>query len=134
MQANGRIVTKVNVENLYDVWRRERRVVGSNAVRSVTVEDAVVDSNAALRSLPGQMIRELGLDAFGKRGNATTYGPVRLTIHGRTCTMDILEAPSDGPAIVGRIPLASLDLVLDLAQGKVTGNPAHGGEQMYESY
>ena len=36
--------------------------------------------------------------------------------------------------MIGQIPLEYLDFVVDLGSRKLIGNPAHGGEQMYEMY
>jgi hypothetical protein len=32
------------------------------------------------------------------------------------------------------LPLENLDLVVDLRSRRLTGNPAHGGEQVFELY
>jgi hypothetical protein len=47
---------------------------------------------------------------------------------------DVLEVPDSVPVLVGEIPLESLDLVVDLRAHKLIGNPAHGGEHMFEMY
>jgi hypothetical protein len=62
------------------------------------------------------------------------YEAVRLTIQGRSCTMDVLEAPDDVPVLIGQLPLEHLDLVVDLRNRCLIGNPAHGGEHIYEMY
>ena len=65
---------------------------------------------------------------------ADMYDAVRLTIQGRTCTMDVMEVPDGLLALIGQLPLAHLDLVIDLRNQRLIGNPAHGGEHMYELY
>ena len=62
------------------------------------------------------------------------YDPVRLTIQGRTCTMDVIEVPDDVPVLIGQLPLEQLDFVIDPRNRTLTGNPAHGGEHMFELY
>jgi hypothetical protein len=62
------------------------------------------------------------------------YGPVRLSIQGRDCPTDVMEVPDGTPALVGQIPLEYLDFVIDLRGQKLIGNPAHGGEHMFEAY
>ena len=42
-----------------------------------------------------------------------------------------MEVP-DGPVVIGHIPLLDLDYVVDLESRSLIGNPAHGGERMYE--
>lgn len=45
-----------------------------------------------------------------------------------------MEVPDGTPALVGQIPLEYLDFVIDLRGQKLIGNPAHGGEHMFEAY
>ncbi len=72
-------------------------------------------------------MRELGLER-------TVAFAVRLTIQNRSCTMDVREDSDDGPVRIGRLPLLSLDLVIDETACSVIGNPAHGGEEILELY
>ena len=62
------------------------------------------------------------------------YEAVRLTIQARGCTMDVLEMPDDVPVLIGQLPPEHLDLVVDLRNRQLIGNPAHGGEHMSELY
>ena len=62
------------------------------------------------------------------------YEAVRLTIQGRSCTMDVMEVPDTVPALIGDLSLTHLDLVVDLHSRTLIGNPAHGGEHIYELY
>ena len=115
---------------------------GRNEARSITVTDALVDAGATLISLPTRLIRQLGLSKTStKRVNssagpaeANVYEAVRLTIQNRSCTMDVLEVPDTVPVLIGQIPLEHLDLVIDIRSHALIGNPAHGGEHMYELY
>ena len=88
------------------------------------------------------MIRQLGLqEQYRKRvrssvgvSEAAVYDAVRLTIQGRTCTMDVMEVPDDTPVLIGQFPLEYLDFVVDMRSHSLIGNPAHGGEHMFELY
>lgn len=136
----GRVLTEATIENLQDLWAVEQGLRPPDQARRVTVADALVDTGATMLSLPGRLIRQLGLtNRSTKRvrssvGVATVnvYEAVRLTIQGRSGSMDVLEVPDDNPVLIGQVPLEQLDLVVDLQARRVTGNPAHGGEQMYE--
>ncbi|QDV38495.1 hypothetical protein [Tautonia plasticadhaerens] len=48
--------------------------------------------------------------------------------------MDVLEVPDGTPALIGQLPLEHLDFVVDLRSRTLIGNPAHGGEHIYELY
>ena len=60
------------------------------------------------------------------------FDAVRLTIQGRICTMDVMEVPDDTPILIGQLPLEQLDFVVDMRSHTLIGNPAHGGEHMFE--
>ena len=136
----GRVTAVITVENLMDLWdAREGRIVES-AVRRATISNALVDKGATFLSLPTSLIQQLGLKKSSSRRIMTSKGPsesdvydtVRLTIQGRSCNQDVMEVPDVVPALVGQLPLEALDFVVDPVNQKVIGNPAHGGEQMYD--
>jgi clan AA aspartic protease len=138
----GRVVTEAKIESAEDLWAVKNGVKQASEARSVTVSDALVDTGATLLSLPTRLIQELGLSKVSTKRATTSAGPVetslydavRLTIQGRSCTMDVIEVPDSVPVLIGQIPLEHLDFVVDLRQQKLIGNPAHGGEHMYESF
>jgi predicted aspartyl protease len=142
-ETMGRVTVEATVENLEDLWEAKKGLRPADQVRRTTVPDALVDTGATLLSLPTQLIQQLGLEAQAKKrvrsssGGVTEtdmYGALRLTIQGRTCTMDVIEVPDGIPALIGQLPLEHLDFVADLQNRKLIGNPAHGGEHMYELY
>ncbi len=138
----GRVVTEATIENLEDLWRERRGTNPPDQVRRVMVPDALVDTGATLLSLPSRLIRQLGLNEQYRRrvtssvgiAEAGVYDAVRLTIQGRSCTMDVMEVPDDVPVLIGQLPLEHLDFVIDPRSRTLVGNPAHGGEHMYELY
>ncbi|HEX5447158.1 MAG TPA: aspartyl protease family protein [Pirellulales bacterium] len=137
----GRVLTEATLENLEDLWAVKHGPLTPEQVRSVIVDDALVDTGATLLSLPTRLIGQLGLNVSTKRvtssigpGQANVYEAVRLTIQGRTCTMDVMEVRDGVPMLIGQLPLEHLDLVLDLRSRSLIGNPAHGGEHTYELF
>ena len=141
-QQIGRVTTEAVIENMRDLWAAEEKRIAKDQVRRVIVADALVDTGATVLSLPKKLIKELGLQKFSERrvttsvGVRTTnlYGPVLLTIQGRSCTVDVGEVPNSVPTLIGQVPLELLDFVVDLRDRKLIGNPAHGGEHMYELF
>lgn len=139
----GRVLTEAALENPEDVWAEKQGLRTPDQVRRVTVPDALADTGATLLSLPTRLIRQLGLtprykkrvtSSNGAVDEATVYGTVRLTIQGRDCPMDVIEVPDNVPVLIGQIPLEYLDLVVDLGNRRLIGNPAHGGEHVFEMY
>jgi predicted aspartyl protease len=138
----GRVITEAAMENMEDLWAAKRALIPVEGVRKITVSDALVDTGATLLSLPTRLILQLGLEKIGNRhvssstggGEAALYGAVRLTVQNRACTMDVLEVPDSVPVLIGQLPLEHLDFVVDLWSCTLIGNPAHGGEHVYELY
>jgi predicted aspartyl protease len=138
----GSVLTEATIENLEDLWDIRKGLLTVEKGRRAIVPDALVDTGATLLSLPTSLIRQLGLQQISTKRvtsssgvtQAGLYDAVRLTIQDRSCTIDVLEVPDDVPALIGQIPLEHLDLVVDLRNRKLIGNPAHGGEHMYEMY
>ncbi len=136
----GRVLTEATIESLKDLWDAQRGLMPAEQVRRITVPDALVDTGSPLLALPTRLIQQLGLSRVSSKrvtsssgtAEAGVYEAVRLTIQGRSCTMDVMEVPDDVPVLIGQIPLEHLDLVVDLRSRRLIGNPAHGGEQVLE--
>jgi len=136
----GRVLTEAAIENMKDLWDVERGRMPAEQARRLDVPDALVDTGTTLLTLPTRFIQQLGLHRTGTKRitnfkgktEADMYEAVRLTIQGRSCTMDVLEAPDDVPVLIGQLPLEHLDFVVDLRNRCLIGNPAHGGEHIYE--
>ena len=138
----GRVVTEAKFENIKDLWAVEQGLRAPDQARAVTISDALVDTGATLLSLPTSLINRLGLSRVSSKrvvssiglAEAGLYEAVRLTIQGRTCTMDVMEVPDGVPALIGQLPLEHLDFVVDPRSRSLVGNPAHGGEHIYELF
>jgi predicted aspartyl protease len=137
-----RVLVTARVENLGDLDKASRREIGPDEVRRVEVTDALVDTGATMLSMPGRLIRQLGLTHLRARQGRTSaglvtvqvYGTVRLTIQGRDCPSDVTELPDDCPVLIGQVPLVLLDFVVDPICQMLIGNPEHGGEPIVELY
>ena len=138
----GRVLAEATIENVEDLWAVKRGLLAADQCRRIVVTDASVDTGATLLSLPTRLIQQLGLAKTSSKhiissvgvGEAAMYEAVRLTIQGRSCTMDVLEVPDSVPALIGQIPLEHLDFVVDMKSHSLIGNPAHGGEHVYELF
>jgi predicted aspartyl protease len=138
----GRVRTEVMVENMKDLWSAESGHRPPDQIRRINVKDALVDTGATTLALPTRLIQQLGLKKVTEKRvtssngshQVSIYDAVRVTILDRFCTVDVMEVPDDVPVLVGQIPLEMLDLVVDPQGGRLTGNPAHGGEHVLEMY
>jgi predicted aspartyl protease len=141
--AMGKVLVTASVENLNDLFLISQGLLTQDKVRQVQVPEALVDTGATYLSLPRRYIQQLGLQRFRTRRARTSggdlrdfdmYGVVRLTVQGRECTTEVAELPDDCPALIGQIPLEMLDFVVDPVGQRLIGNPAHGGEHMFDMY
>jgi clan AA aspartic protease len=138
----GRVFATATVENLLDLGEVDRGNRPAEQVRRIVVSDALVDTGATTLALPTRLITQLGLKKIYERRARSTrgthmvamYQAVRLTIDGRSCTVDVMEVPDDVPALIGQVPLELLDFVVDPQGQRLIGNPAHNGEHILELY
>ena len=137
----GRVLVTAVVENVEDRTRAERGELPPDQVRRVSVE-TLVDSGATFLCLPGPIIRQLGLDFDRVRETRTVSGVVsmnifrgaRIEVQGRACTVEVMELPEGRQALLGQIPLETLDWWIDTANRRLVGNPEHGGQWMAEVF
>jgi predicted aspartyl protease len=139
----GRVTVEAKIENAGDLWEVQQGKRQAEDVRRVMVTDALVDTGAAYLALPTSMIRQLGFTAPIRTRTtrnttgeyeANIYGPVRLTINGRDCSTDVAEVADGCPVLIGQLPLETFDLVVDMANHRLIGNPAHGGEWVMDMF
>ena len=106
------------------------------------VTDALVDTGSTYLMAPRRLIAQLGLQSCRTRQSNTCgglvanpiYRAVQLVIQGREYIGDVGEVPDDCPVLIGQMPLEGLDFVVDPNSQRLIGNPAHGGEHMFDLY
>jgi clan AA aspartic protease len=138
----GKVLVAARIENLSDLFKVQERSLSRDAVRTVDVTDALVDTGATLLHVPERLIQKLNLSRVRTRRVRTTagivdvgiYDPVRLTIQGRDCIVEVAAVSDDCPVLVGQLPLEGLDFVVDPCGQRLIGNPEHGGEHMIEAF
>ena len=145
METNtmGRVLVRAKIENLGEIYSVSLGLLPEDKVHRLEVTDALVDTGCTFLSMPKRLIEQLGFRAPSSSYRAQTtngpvtrglYGPVRLTIEDRFCSLDVAEVPEDCPVLIGQIPLEALDYVVDPGRQCLIGNPRHGGERMMEQY
>ena len=143
LDSMGRVTVRARIENVGDLVGLDQGRLAAGEVRSVEVEDALVDTGATGLSMPRSLTMEtLGLKYLRTRRATSAAGPIdvrifgtaRLTVQDRDCPTDVTELPDGWPVLIGQIPLDAMDLVVDLSARRLIGNPAHGSEQVIELY
>jgi len=139
----GRVTCKAKVENAIDAAEVRQGKRKPTDVRTVEINDALVDTGASTLALPTSLLRQLGLDTptSTKRSRNTTgeyvaklYGPVRLWIDDRDITLDALEVEDGCPVLIGQIPLEHMQYVVDMTSHRLVPSSANGGEWILDMY
>ena len=129
--------TRIELENLKDLYAVELGTINSEDVRRITIENALVDTGATGLCLPTSLIRQLGLTPIrsirAQTANGTiertVYSQVKYTVLERSDFITVTNLPEDATVLVGHMILEALDLCLDIQNGLIY-NPAHDGEWM----
>ena len=139
----GRVVVPAKIENIVELYNAEQGLIPADQVHRLDIPDALVDTGSTHLCMPKRLIEQIGFTKPVTTANVQTtrgaavsniYGPVRLTIEGRFCTIDVAEVAEGRPVLIGQVPLELLDYVVDPKRNRLIGNPAHGGVQMFEQY
>jgi len=127
----GKIMMKLKLTNNTDLDKAQERLIPPERVRTVEVE-ALIDTGATTLVLPADVVQRLGLLEQGRRkvryadgrvAEVPWVGGVRLEILGREMTCDALVEAAGTVPLVGQIPLAELDLVVDPRTREARVNP-----------
>lgn len=127
--------TRIEIANREDQFLAKAGIIKPEAIRQISIKDAVVDTGATGLSLPKPLIEQLGLTPVRSRRAQTTngivtrtvYSEVRYTVLEREGTIEVADLPADLPVLVGHMILEYLDLCLDIKKGLIY-NPVHGDE------
>jgi clan AA aspartic protease len=126
-QLMGKITTKLAILNRADQVLAERGYITEDQVRSLTLEDVLVDTGATTLCLPKQAIEQLGLkllrevDVNTATGLSTAriFQDAKISLLDRVGTFECLELPGGKSALLGVIPLEALGIELDLQKQKL---------------
>ncbi|MBD0313263.1 MAG: aspartyl protease, partial [Microcoleus sp. T3-bin5] len=113
----GQVITTITATNRIDRVMAERGFISAEEVRSVILDNVVVDTGATLLSLPARIISQLGLIQVGERDVETSAGikkgrffaDAQIIVEGREGRFDCLELPEGVSAVLlGVIPMEEL--------------------------
>ncbi|NKB18165.1 MAG: aspartyl protease [Pseudanabaena sp. CRU_2_10] len=105
----------------------ERGYITEEQVRSLTLEDVLVDTGATTLCLPKEAIEQLGLKLLREVDVNTAMGvstarifqDAKISLLDREGTFECLELPGGKNALLGVIPLEALGIELDLQKQKL---------------
>jgi len=135
----GQVITTITVTNFIALVMAERGFIAAEEVRSVTLDNVVVDTGATLLSLPAPIISQLSLKQVGERDVETSAGikkgrifaGAQIIVEGREGRFDCLELPAGISAVLlGVIPMEELGLEPDLKNRRLRVLPMNN-QQTY---
>ena len=118
----GRIITTLTITNRADQILAARGIITLDEVRSLTLNNVLVDTGATTLCLPKSAIAQLGLEILKEVdvetangiGKARIFQDAKISLLGREGTFECLELPGGGSPLLGVIPLEALGIELDL--------------------
>lgn len=135
----GKVVTPLTITNRADQTEAERGHRQASDVRSVTLDEVLVDTGATTLALPADVIARLGLALREEVAILTAAGPGRarlfqdaaLTLLGREGTFDCLELPTGALPLLGVFPMEALGLEPDLRNQRLRRLPMEPGNTYF---
>ncbi|MFM7712150.1 MAG: aspartyl protease [Microcystis sp.] len=132
----GKIYTSITVINRADQILAAAAVISPDQIRSLTLENVLVDTGATTLCLVPEVISSLGLQLLKEVDVATAKGigkarifrDATLIIAGREGTFECLELPGGQNNLLGVIPLEALGLEPDLRSQKLRVLPTESHE------
>lgn len=118
----GKVTTTITVTNRIDQILAERGFIPASQIRSVTLDNVLVDTGATRLCLPENIIKDLGLPIQGEVDVKIAIGVQKVRIFrelsvavaGREGTFNCIELPAGNDPLLGVIPLEDLGLEPDL--------------------
>src|SRR5690242_12891278 len=134
----GKIITSLTITNRLDEGRAASGDIPADAIRSVTLDNVLVDTGATMLCLPPDVVARLGLAVLREvsvstatgLGRARVFQDAKITLLGRQGTFECLELPGGAEPLIGVIPLEALGVELDLQRQQLRLLP-EGPESTY---
>ncbi len=133
MQAMGKVLATLTITNRADQVMASRGFAPDDQIRSVTLEDVLIDTGATTLCLPAKVIEDLGLELLREVDVATANGiskarvfqDAKISLCGREGTFECLELPGGQSPLLGVIPLDFLGIEPDLRNQTLKVLPDH---------
>lgn len=138
----GQVRTTLTITNRADEVLAERGFIPREQVRSITVDQVLVDTGATSLSLPSRLVQELGLKPLKEVLARTAAGyqrayvfqDAKLQIGDRVGVFQCLELPGGDDPLLGVIPMEELGVEPDLQKHELRFLPMVPGDTYYMAY
>ncbi len=117
-----KVTTTLAIQNLIDQADAERGMIPVEQIRSVILENVLVDTGATTLCLPKDVIARLGLRILKQVvvetatgiSEARIFRDASISLCGREGTFECLELPEGKTPLLGVIPMEALGIEVDL--------------------
>ncbi len=138
----GKIVTRLVVTNRLDEGRAANGDIPADRIRSVTLDNVIVDTGATTLCLSADTIAQLGLELLRDVRILTANGPGRacifqdakISLLGREGAFECLELPGGTDPLIGIIPLEALGVELNPREQTLRLLPDNSDDTFYTIY
>ncbi|WP_019500022.1 aspartyl protease family protein [Pseudanabaena sp. PCC 6802] len=121
-QEMGKVLVTLTITNRADQIRFEDGTIAPDQIRSIVLEDVLIDTGATTLCLPSDAIAKLGLKLLKEVDVTTATGiskarifqDAKIFLGDREGTFECLELPGGKNALLGVIPLETLGIEIDL--------------------
>ena len=121
LDAMGRVLAKLTITNRIDQANAQNGLIPHDQIRSVELDDVLVDTGATTLCLSAETISQLGLELLREVqistangiGTARIFQDAKISLCGREGTFECLELPGGQNPLLGVIPMEALGLEPD---------------------
>lgn len=118
----GKVIATLVITNRLDEGNAENGLIPIEQVRSVSLENVLVDTGATTLCLPKDVIARLGLKILKQVvvetatgvSEARIFQDAKISLCGREGTFECLELPEGKTPLLGVIPMEALGIEIDL--------------------
>ena len=118
----GKVITTLVITNRIDEAKAEDGLIPIEQVRSVTLENVLVDTGATTLCLPKDVLARLGLKILKQVvvetatgiSEARIFQDAKISLCGREGTFECWELPEGKTPLLGVIPMEALGIEVDL--------------------
>ncbi|MBP0021072.1 MAG: aspartyl protease family protein [Cyanobacteria bacterium SBLK] len=123
----GKIITTLTIINRIDQANAKQGLIPVDQVRSLTLNNVLVDTGATTLCLPPEAIAKLGLELLKEVDVTTATGlskarifqDAKISLLGREGTFECVELPGGTDPLLGVIPMEALGIEPDLHNQKL---------------
>lgn len=138
----GKVVITIEVINNKDLLKAEENIISPAEIRTLTLENVLVDTGATTLCLPKKYIEQLGLPLSREvvvstaTGEYVTniYSNAMLSIKGRNAIVEVIELHDNASVLLGVIPMEMLGLEVDVIKHELRLLPDHSKDTYLLAY